>query len=65
MPIGNDDATQGPGPLVTAREPSVKSAKGSESGSIGSLAVNDAVMIVALCWVLLILLWFSVRRYNV
>lgn len=50
-------------PQNPAREPRKRPPSGK--GSIGDNALKDGVMIVAICWVLLILLMFSLRSHNI
>jgi len=50
--------------LVTHNEPrGPQTATGP--GSVGQVAVMDAVLIIGIAWILLALLWFSLRRYTV
>jgi hypothetical protein len=63
MPFGNEDERQGR-PIVTTREPVGPKNAGSK-GSPGDVALMDAVTIVVLAWLVLFLLWFSLRRHNV
>lgn len=63
MPFGIEDERQGK-PIVTTREPVGPKNAGSK-GSTGDVAVMDAVTIVVIAWVVLFLLWFSLRRHNV
>lgn len=46
-----------------AREPRKRPANGR--GSVGDQAFMDAVYIVAAAWLLLLLLWFSLKTHNV
>jgi hypothetical protein len=50
-------------PANPAREPRKRPPTGK--GSIGDTAFMDSVVIVALCWVALILLMFSLRSHNI
>jgi hypothetical protein len=63
MPFGNEDERQGRS-ILTTREPVGPKNAGSK-GSPGDVALMDAVTIVVLAWVVLFLLWFSLRRHNV
>lgn len=49
--------------LVTSREPTDE-VKGSAK-SVGDQAFNDAVVIIAIAWVVLFLLAFTLRRHNI
>jgi hypothetical protein len=62
MPFGIEDERQGR-PIQTTREPVGPKNAGSK-GSAGDVALMDAVTIVVLAWVVLFLLWFSLRRHN-
>lgn len=67
MPIGNETDLVSP-PLVgtagnPARDPKAKDKQGR--GSIGDKAFLDAVTVVAICWVLLFFLWFSLRKHSI
>jgi len=50
--------------LVTSREPKVR-VKGGEPGSLGDQALMDAIAMIAIAWVALLLLGFSLRGSNV
>lgn len=63
MPFASENDRQGT-PIVTSREPVGPKNAGSK-GSPGDVALMDAVAIVAICWVVLALLMFSLRRHNV
>lgn len=67
MPIGTDAGQSSP-PLVgtkdnPAREPKSKANAGK--GSIGDKALMDSIILVAVAWALLVLLWYSVRNHNI
>jgi hypothetical protein len=51
-------------PLTLTREPKAPKRAG-DPGSLGDQALKDAVIIILACWVLLFLLAFSLRKYNV
>jgi hypothetical protein len=51
-------------PLVTSREP-VGPKNAASKGSVGDVALMDAVAIVVAAWVLLFLLGFSLRSHNI
>ena len=46
-----------------ARDPKKRPKDGK--GSIGDVALQDAIIVVAVCWALLILLYISLRNYNI
>lgn len=67
MPISKDAGQVSP-PLVgtsenPARDPKAGAAKGR--GTIGDKAFMDSVYIVIAAWILLLLLWYSLRNHNV
>lgn len=51
-------------PLVTSREP-VGPVHAGDKGSLGDQALMDSLLIVGICWVLLFLLSFSLRGFNI
>jgi hypothetical protein len=51
-------------PIVSTREPVGPKTSG-DKGTLGDMAVMDAVMIVGAAWILLIFLAFSLRRHNI
>jgi hypothetical protein len=51
-------------PLVVSREPKGPKRSG-DKGTMGDQALMDALVIVVAAWVVLLLLGFSLRRYNV
>ena len=51
-------------PIQTTREPVGPKTAGSK-GSIGDQAVMDAVIIVGAAWLIIFMLWFSLRSHNV
>lgn len=66
MPMGIDEGVNAP-PLVgtqgnPARDP--KASKNAMKGTVGDRAFMDAVMIVGGSWVLLFLIWYSLRNHN-
>lgn len=63
MPMGTEDARVG-GNLVTTREPVGPKTVGSK-GSVGDVALMDAIAIVIGAWVVLFLLAFSLRKHNI
>lgn len=54
---------ESPSGLTLTREPKAKAKV--QDGSLGAVALNDAIMLVAICWGVLLLLAFSLRRYNI
>lgn len=63
MPFGTEDERQGRAITVT-REPAGPKNAGSK-GSLGDVALMDAIAIVVAAWVVLFLLAFSLRRHNI
>lgn len=63
MPMASEDERQGR-PIKTTREPKGP-AKATGPGSMGDQALQDAMIILVACWLILIMLMFSLRRYNV
>lgn len=63
MPVVDSDS-QAPAAAVlsTSREPSVRR---RAPLTVGEQAFNDALLVVAVSWVIVILLAFSLRRHNV
>lgn len=51
-------------PLITSREP-VGPIRGGDKGSIGDTALTDALCVVAGAWVLIGLIMFSLRGFNI
>jgi len=51
-------------PIVTSREP-VGPKNAASKGSVGDVAVMDAICIVVAAWALLFFLSFSLRNHNV
>ncbi len=58
-----DDGSPSPN-LVTSRTPVGPTVAGS-SKSIGGLAFNDSVILIIVCWAIVFLLVFSLRRHNI
>lgn len=50
--------------LVTSREPKGP-IKPGQQGSIGDQALLDSIGLIVLCWVILFLLGFSLRSFNI
>lgn len=51
-------------PLTTSREPAAPPKQG-DKGGIGDTALKDAVAIIVIAWVVLFLLMFSLRSFNI
>ena len=51
-------------PLVTSREP-VGPVNAGDPGSQADQALRDALIVLVAAWVILFLLAFSLRRYNI
>jgi hypothetical protein len=51
-------------PIVTTREPKGPVTAGSK-GSLGDIALRDAITIVCIAWVIVFFFAFSLRRHNV
>lgn len=64
MPI-LEEMTGGPPNLATSREPVSPTKKNKEDRSVGAQALNDALIMVGIAWVILILLAFSLRTHNI
>lgn len=63
MPFGTEDERQGRA-ITTTREPVGPKNAGSK-GSLGDVALMDAIAIVVAAWAVLFLLAFSLRRHNI
>ena len=63
MPVMTEDSRQGRS-IVTSREP-VGPKNAASKGSVGDVALMDAVAIVVAAWVVLFLLGFSLRSHNI
>lgn len=63
MPMATEENRQSR-PGVFAREPVGPKNAGSK-GSVGDIALRDAITILVIAWVLLFFLVFSLRRHNV
>lgn len=70
MPMLKDAGQVSP-PLVgtpanPARDPSVTARAGKDGqGSIGDRALMDSVILIGVAWVLLLMLFWSLRNHNV
>lgn len=63
MPFGVEPERMG-NPIKTTREP-VGPKNAASKGSVGDVALMDAIGIVVGAWLLLFFLAFSLRRHNV
>ena len=64
MPGMLKSESEGAPPLVTSREPKGPVKAGSPGG-IGDQALMDALLLIIVCWVILLLLGFSLRGFNI
>jgi hypothetical protein len=51
-------------PLVTSREP-VGPKSAGDKGTLGDQALMDAMAVIAIAWVILLFLMFSLRSFNI
>lgn len=66
MPIATDDSRQVPPVLATSNEPKVtKRDKNGAPVSVGTQALNDALILIVICWAILIFLAWSLRAHNI
>jgi len=63
MPFGTEPERQG-SPATFTREP-VGPKNAASKGSVGDVALMDAIAIVVGAWILLFLIAFSLRSHNV
>ncbi len=63
MPFGTEDERVGR-PIQTSREPVGPKNAGSK-GSLGDVALMDAIAIVVAAWVILFLITVSLRRHSI
>jgi hypothetical protein len=63
MPFGTEDERMGT-PIKTSREPVGPKNAGSK-GSLGDVALMDAIAIVVAAWLILFVLAFSLRRHTI
>jgi hypothetical protein len=63
MPVMTEDARQGR-PISMTREP-VGPKNAASKGSVGDVALMDAIAIVIAAWVILFLLAGSLRHHNI
>ncbi len=63
MPMATEDERQGR-PISMTREPVGPKNAGSP-GSVGDVALKDAIALVLVCWIIVIFFMFSLRRFNV
>lgn len=57
------DPKETPTTLASSRVP--QGVKDVSTKTVGVLAVNDSIMLIAACWLGIFLLWFSLRSSNV
>lgn len=60
-----EEPSKGQPTLATSREPVAAKSADGKPGTLGMIALNDAVILVILAWVVLFALYFSLRSYNV
>jgi hypothetical protein len=63
MPFATEDDRQGRA-ITTTREPVGPKNAGSK-GSVGDVAVMDAIALVVAAWLVLFLLAYSLRHHNI
>lgn len=63
MPMVTEESRVGQ-PISVAREPVGPKNAGSK-GSVGDIALKDALIIVGVAWFIVFFLAFSLRRHNV
>lgn len=63
MPFATEDDRQGK-TITTTREPVGPKNAGSK-GSVGDMAVMDAICIVVAAWIVLFFLAYSLRHHNI
>ncbi len=63
MPFATEDDRMGKG-ITTSREPVGPKNAGSK-GSVGDVAVMDAIALVIAAWLILFLLAYSLRHHNI
>lgn len=63
MPMATESERVGD-PIITTREPKGPKRSG-DKGTVGDVALMDALLIVGIAWAVLFLLAFSLRRHNV
>lgn len=64
MPGAMRSETEGAPPLATSREPKGPRRAG-EPGGMGDQALKDAIVLIVLSWILLFMLGFSLRAFNI
>lgn len=63
MPMATEPERQGV-PIKMTNEP-VGPKNGGSPGSVGDVALKDAIALVLVCWLIVILLMTSLRRFNI
>ena len=64
MPI-LEEAVGGPPNLATSREPVSPTKRNKEDRSVGAQALNDALIMVGVAWLILLFLAFTLRTHNI
>lgn len=64
MPGSMKTEAEGAPPLNTSREPKGPKRAG-EPGTMGDTAFKDAVILIIIAWVVLLLLGYSLRAFNI
>lgn len=52
-------------PSNPGRDPKVMKMSDAEKGSVGYIALKDAIALVAIAWLIVLFCVFSLRHYNV
>jgi hypothetical protein len=63
MPMATEPERQGV-PIKTTNEPVGPKNAGSP-GSVGDVALKDAIALIVVCWLIVFFFTFSLRRFNV
>lgn len=64
MPI-LEEPTKGPPVLATSREPVAAKTSAGKPDSVGDIALRDAVIMIVIAWLIVFLLAYSLRSYNI
>ena len=51
--------------LVTSRTPVGPKNTSTGAASVGNMALNDSLMIIGACWLIVAFCYFSLRSFNV
>lgn len=67
MPIATENnPREVPPALATSNEPKVtKRGKNGAPVSVGAQALNDAIILIVICWAILFFLAWSLRAHNI